>query len=107
MDSGPLMPLNGQILHEIPPTFPIEFNRNVGPSIYPSLPAQDSPLREYLRVLIKRKWVVVTSLVLIAVVAISTLRGAPIYDAVGSIAINKMDPMMLKLKDPASSGVDY
>src|ERR1700734_4156688 len=40
------------------------------------------------------------------VVAISTLRSAPIYEAVGSIAINKMDPVTFNLKD-SSSSIDY
>ena len=107
MDSGPLVPVNGQILRELQPPLPIELNRNAAPGAYPSIPAQDSLLREYLRVLIKNKWVVIGSLVLVmGVVAISTLRSTPIYEAVGSIAINKMDPVTFNLKD-SSSSVDY
>ena len=64
MDSGPLVPLNGQILHEIHPPFPIEFNRNTAPGAYPAVLAQDSLLREYVRVLIKSKWVVIASVAL-------------------------------------------
>jgi succinoglycan biosynthesis transport protein ExoP len=106
MDSGPLVPLNGQILREIQPAFPIEFNRNA-PGSYPSVPVQDSLLREYVRVLIKSKWVVIASVVVVVgVVAISTLRSTPIYEAVGSIAINKMDPVTFNLKD-SSSSFDY
>src|SRR5271170_875028 len=107
MDSGPLVPVNGQILRELQPPLPIEFNRNAAPGGYPAIPAQDSLLREYLRVLIKNKWVVIGSLLLVmVVVAISTLRSTPIYEAVGSIAINKMDPVTFNLKD-SSSSVDY
>jgi succinoglycan biosynthesis transport protein ExoP len=107
MDSGPLVPVNGQILRELQPPLPIEFNRNTAPGGYPAIPAQDSLLREYLRVLIKNKWVVIGSLLLVmGVVAISTLRSTPIYEAVGSIAINKMDPVTFNLKD-SSSSVDY
>jgi polysaccharide biosynthesis transport protein len=107
MDSGPLVPLNGQILRELQPSFPIEFNRNAAPGAYPGVPTQDSLLREYVRVLIKSKWVVITSVVLVVgVVAISTLRSTPIYEAVGSIAINKMDPVTFNLKD-SSGGADY
>src|ERR1700685_2279245 len=107
MDSGPLVPVNGQILRELQPPLPIELNRNSAPGVYPGIPAQDSLLREYLRVLIKNKWVVIGSLVLVmGVVAISTLRSTPIYEAVGSIAINKMDPVTFNLKD-SSSSVDY
>ncbi len=108
MDSGALTSLDGQILRNVQATFPTEFNRRETPYVYPSPPVQDSLLQEYLRVLIRRKWIVISSLVLIlGVVAISTLRTTAIYDAVGSIAINKTDPVMLNLRDPASSGSDY
>ncbi len=107
MDSGPLTPLNGQILHDLQPRFPIEFSRTGSSGPYPGVPTQDSLLREYMRVLIKSKWVVIGSVALVvAVVAISTLRSTPIYEAVGSIAINKMDPVTFNLKD-SSSSVDY
>ncbi len=107
MDSGPLIPLNGQILRELQPSFPLEFNRNAAPGAYPGAATQDSLLREYVRVLIKSKWVVIASVLLVVgVVAISTLRSTPIYEAVGSIAINKMDPVTFNLKD-SSGGVDY
>jgi polysaccharide biosynthesis transport protein len=107
MDSGPLVPVNGQILRELQPPLPIEFSRNAAPGGYPTIPTQDSLLREYLRVLIKNKWVVIGSLLLVlGVVTISTLRSTPIYEAVGSIAINKMDPVTFNLKD-SSSSVDY
>jgi capsular exopolysaccharide synthesis family protein len=41
------------------------------------------------------------------IVLIATLRTTPIYEAVGSIAINKMDPVMFNFKDSASGGFDY
>jgi len=51
--------------------------------------AQDSILRDYFRILIKRVWVVVgTLLVVFGATLIATLRSTPIYDAKGSIAIN-------------------
>ena len=93
MDSGPLIPVNGQVLREVQLDHPIEFNRQLGPSPYLTLPGQDSALREYLRVLIKRKWLVVSCVVIIfGVVALATMRSTRIYDAFGSIAINKTDP---------------
>src|SRR5712692_9645231 len=108
MDSGPLIPANGQILREVQPAYPIEFNRQLGPGMYPALPLQDSVLREYIRVLIKRKWVVIGSVAIIfGVVAIATLRSTRIYDAGGSISIGKVDPMMFNLKESANSSVDY
>ncbi len=107
MDSGPLVPLNGQILRDLQPSLSMELNRSVVSGTYPGAPSEDSLLREYVRVLIKSKWVVIASVALVVgVVTISTLRSTPIYEAVGSIAINKMDPVTLNLKD-ASSSVDY
>src|ERR1700733_9410439 len=107
MDSRPRIPRNGQILHEIPPPFPIEFNRRPASAAYPGVPTQDGVVREYVRVLIKSRWIVIGSVLLVVgVVAISSLRSTPIYEAVGSIAINKMDPVTFNLKD-SSSSIDY
>jgi len=107
MNSGPLLPLNPQNLRELRDADLLGFVRSDSSRIHPTLDAHDSPLREYLRVLIKRKWVILGSfLLLVGVVTISTLRSTPIYDAVGSIAINKVDPVMFNLKDSAGSG-DY
>ncbi len=98
--------MDGHILRELQPAFPIESNRNAASSAYPGVPSQDSLLREYTRVLIKSKWIVIGSLLaVVGIVTISTLRSTPIYEAVGSIAINKTDPVMFNLKD--SSSVDY
>jgi polysaccharide biosynthesis transport protein len=38
---------------------------------------------------------------------IATLRTTPIYDATGSIAINKPDPILQGLRDATNSGADY
>jgi len=108
MISGPLMPLNGQSFREFHSTLPAELHPGAALAAYGTSAVQDSALREYLRVLIKRKLVVISSLVLVVgVVAISTLRSTPIYDAVGSIAINKMEPVVLNLKDSSGAGSDY
>ena len=105
MDSKPLVPLNSNSLRELQPSFSMEFNRNAVGAY--GISASDSLLREYVRVLIKSKWVVViTVLLFVSVVTISTLRTTPIYEAVGSIAINKMDPVTFNLKD-SSSSIDY
>jgi exopolysaccharide transport family protein len=96
--------LNAKPLRETP-SFSMEFNRNAVAGY--GLPSQDSLLRDYLRVLIKSKWVVITTVLLfVSVVTISTLRTTPIYEAVGSIAINKTDPVTFNLKD-SSSSIDY
>jgi polysaccharide biosynthesis transport protein len=109
MHSGPLIPANGHLVREVQPAYPIELTRQVGSGMYPSFATQDSVLREYLRILIKRKWVVLASVAAIfTVIAIATLRSTPIYDASGSIAINKLDPAMMSFKDASGNGgVDY
>src|SRR5579862_7692963 len=108
MASGPMMPLHSQVLRESQTSFPFELHPRTYPGPSPVVPVQDSALRESLHILLKRKWVIVCSVALVlAVVAISTLRSTPIYDAVGSIAINKMDPVSLNLKDTNGSGPDY
>ncbi|HZP63857.1 MAG TPA: polysaccharide biosynthesis tyrosine autokinase [Terriglobales bacterium] len=108
MESEPLAPQHGLLFRD--PQTLSSFGAMQGHTIgiSSSLTAQDSLLREYSRVLIKRKWTVIASVVLIVgVVALSTLRSTPIYDAVGSIAITKSDPVVLNLKDPASASADY
>ena len=109
MDSGPLIPVNGQVLREVQPDHPIDFNRQLGPTAYSTLPGQDSVLREYVRVLIKRKWLVLSCVVVIfGVVLLATMRSTRIFDAFGSIAINKTDPAIQNLKDSgAGSTADY
>src|SRR5438876_4169930 len=94
------------MLREVAPV-PMQMNRNLA-AIHPALATQDSILREYLRVLIKRKWIVIGTLaVVFGAVLIATLRTTPIYDAVGSIAINKPDPMLQSLRDATNSGAGY
>src|SRR5271155_4399068 len=82
MDSGPLIQTNGQFLREIPSGFPSEFNRQAGLGGYPLLPSQESVVREYLRILVKHKWAILSCIVLIfGAVLIATLRSTPIYEA--------------------------
>jgi len=108
MGSGPLIPTNSQSLSETQPAFPADFQRQLGANIYSALPAQESILREYFRILVKRRWVILAcAMAVFGVVAIATVRATRIYDAVGSIAINKPDPMMLPFKDSAGGMSDY
>src|SRR5713101_185765 len=103
MEPSPILQPNSQVLREPVPA-PL---RNLA-AIHPAMAAQDSILREYLRVLIKRAWVVGGTLALVfGATVVATLRSTPIYDAVGSIAINKPDPMLQNLRDPTNSGADY
>src|SRR5215475_2887413 len=97
MDSGPLTPVNGQQLTEFHSGAAPEFGRQPGlANVQNLLPSQDSILREYFRVLVKRRWWVLGCLALIfGTVAIATLRATRIYDASGSIAVNRTDPTMM------------
>ncbi|MGA2002473.1 MAG: polysaccharide biosynthesis tyrosine autokinase [Terriglobales bacterium] len=102
----PLVPRNGEVLRELRPSDPTEIIRP-GSALYNVLPAQDSTLREYLRVLIKRKWLVITCIVgIFAVVAIASLRQTPIYEAAGEIVVNKSDSNLITFKD-SGPVVDY
>lgn len=75
---------------------------------HPAFGTHDSILRDYLRVLIKRKWIVLGSMgIIFGASLVATLRTTPIYDAVGSIAINKPDPILQGLRDATNSGADY
>ena len=108
MDSGPLVPANAQSLRDGQSPYALDINRPTGTNFYPAPSTQDSILREYLRVLIKRKWVVVFSLALIfALVAIATLRSTRIYEASGSIAINKADPAIVNFKNDGNGSADF
>ena len=76
-------------------------------ALYNALPSQESTLREYMRVLIKRKWMVIAVIVAIFMaVAIASLRQTPIYDAVGRIAVNKADSNLISFKD-SNPDIDY
>jgi succinoglycan biosynthesis transport protein ExoP len=107
MDSGHLVKPGTPAIREIVPGAQFEFNPRA-PNVPAWLPPQESALREYLRVLIKRKWTVVGSLLIIlSIVAIATLKMTPIYLARGSIAINKPDYNLVNFKDSANFGGEY
>ena len=107
MASGPLVPRNSDEVREIRPGEGPELLRPLASSLYNMLPVQESGLREYLRVLIKRKWLVISCIVgIFAAVAIASLRQTPVYEAAGQIAINKSDPNLITFKD-AVPVIDY
>ncbi len=99
METGGQVSAGGLIPRELRAVLPSDISQ-VSPGFYPSLPGQDSLLREYLRVLIKRKFVVIACVTLVfLLVLIATLRTTPIYQAAGTIAINKLDPGLITFKD--------
>jgi polysaccharide biosynthesis transport protein len=106
MSLGPLVPRGSGGSRELQTGEPAEFLRPVS-ALYDVLPSQESTLREYMRVLIKRKWTVIAVISgIFMVVAIASLRQTPIYDAVGRIAVNKADSNLISFKDSAPD-TDY
>ena len=107
MDSGHLVKANASALREVAPASPLEYGASSHP-FQPWLPPQESALREYLRVLIKRKWTVIGCVATIfGVVAIASLKMTPIYEALGRIAINKPDTNLVNFRDSSNGGGDY
>src|SRR6202051_351277 len=112
MSLGPLVPRGNDPrsndgLRELQPGEPAEFLRPIGSTLYNALPSQESTMREYLRVLIKRKWMVTAVVVgIFMAVAIASLRQTPIYEAASQIVINKADSNLITFKDSVPV-VDY
>jgi hypothetical protein len=96
MSLEPLVPRSNDPRSDVPrnegsrgllPGETAEFIRPFGSALYNVLPAQESTLREYMRVLIKRKWLVISVVAgIFMAVAVASLRQTPVYDAVGRIA---------------------
>ncbi len=110
MSFGPLVPGNNgnnDGLREIQPAGSAEFLRPIGSALYNALPTQEATLREYMRVLIKRKWMVISVIVgIFMAIAVASLRQTPSYDAVGRIAVNKADSNLISFKD-STPDIDY
>jgi polysaccharide biosynthesis transport protein len=105
MEPGPVFQPNTAMSRELAPG-PMQLPRNLV-ALHPAFAAQDSILRDYLRVLIKRIWVVLGALaVVFGATLIASLRATPIYDAVGSIKIDKPDPILTNIRD-GNSSLDY
>ncbi|MGA7219866.1 MAG: polysaccharide biosynthesis tyrosine autokinase [Candidatus Sulfotelmatobacter sp.] len=107
MDSGPLVQANSPAIREMQPAS-ADFAKTIGPRVYPELLSQESALGEYIRVLVKRKWTVLACLFAIfSVVAIASLKMTPIYEASGSIEINKPDSGLVNFNNSPTFNVDY
>jgi polysaccharide biosynthesis transport protein len=107
MDSGPLVPAAPR-MNDLQSLGADLGRAGSGPRIYPELLSQESALGEYVRVLVKRKWTVLACLVTIfSVVAIASLKMTPIYEASGSIAINKPDSGLVNFNNSPTFSLDY
>jgi succinoglycan biosynthesis transport protein ExoP len=77
-------------------------------SVYPYFVAQESPLFHYWRILRKRGWAVVATLVIIlALSIIFTLKTTRLYQATSKVAIFPETPNVLGLKGLEDSAPDY
>ena len=76
---------------------------------YAPLPEEGFLLREYGRILKKRKWVVISTWLIIATLTtLYALHVTPVYDATGRIAINRENSLNLGFKDSDQGiGADY
>ena len=84
-----------------------DLGRATGPRLYSNPPSHESALGESLRILRKRKWIVLGSLVTIfSVVAIASLKMPKVYEANGTIEINKPDPS-LNFQNSTTFSLDY
>jgi len=107
MDFGPLVPASNPIVREMQPTQNQDLGRPMVPRFYPELPSQESALGESFRILLKRKWIVIGCLATIfSVVAIASLRMTKVYEAGGTIEINKPDAS-LNFQNSATFSLDY
>jgi succinoglycan biosynthesis transport protein ExoP len=107
MDSGPLAQAQNSMVRETQPAI-LDFGRASAPQIHPDLLNHESALGEYLRVLLKRKWTVLACLFTIfSVVALASLKMTPVYEATGSIEINKPDSGLVNFSNSPTFNVDY
>src|SRR5215470_13984969 len=107
MDLGPLAPVNSPAVREIQPSPNLDLGRSAGTTFYPAVPSHESTAGEYLRLLLKRKWVVIGCFATIfSVVAIASLKTTPVYEAAGTIAVNKPDTT-LNFQNSTTLSLDY
>ena len=108
MDFGLPVQASGPVVREMQPVAGVEFGRPMDPSFYPQVPSQGSTLGEYLRILHKHKWTIVACfLTVFTVVAIASFRMTPVYDASGTLAINKMDSGLAGISGTGGVTFDY
>src|SRR6202453_3743014 len=107
MDFGSLVQADNPAVREMQPAS-ASLGKKMGSPVYAELPAQQSTLGEYIRVLRKRKWTVLSCLITIfSLVAIASLKMTPVYEASGSIAINKPDSGLVNFNNSPTFSVDY
>jgi capsular exopolysaccharide synthesis family protein len=107
MDFGPLVQAGNPAVREIQPTSGLDLGRSASPQIYPQIPTHESAIGEYWHVLRKGWWIVAACVgTILSVVAIASLKMPKIYEAGGTIAINKPDNS-LNFQNTATFSLDY
>jgi polysaccharide biosynthesis transport protein len=108
MEFGPLMQANNPLVREMQSSQGLDMGRPAGSHLlYPQTPHHESAIGEYIRVLIKRKWLVLgCAATIFSVVAIASLKMTPIYEASGTIAVNKPDNS-LNFQNTPTFNLDY
>ena len=107
MDFGSLVPASESAIRDLQPNQQLDLGRSTGPRLYSDPPSHESALGESLRILRKRKWILLGSLVTIfSVVAIASLKMPKVYEANGTIEINKPDPS-LNFQNSTTFSLDY
>ncbi len=103
MSSGDLIRTNQDLTRLEPETgLRARWPRHFGATIPP-----EQAIGDYWRILLKRKWTVIATLVIVlTVTAIATLRMTPIYEAVGRISVNREGADLLGFKDPGAPATD-
>ena len=72
----------------------------LGPVAYYPSPDDEIHLRDYVQIILRRKWIVITVLVtVLTTVTIGTFMTKPQYRATTTIKINKTNPNILSFKD--------
>ena len=106
MDFGSLAS-SGNSVREIQPSQGMDLGRPLGSQLPGDPASHESTAGEYVRILVKRKWVVFGTLATIfTLVAIASLKTTPVYDASGTIAINKPDST-LNFQNSGTLSLDY
>jgi len=108
LETGKLVPSNlGKT--ELSPTTAEAIRLMLSPGHVP-LASSDPALADYWLILVKRKWTVIaTALIVLTLATIYTLRITPTYDSVARLSVNKEnpDPFGMNQKDFSADAEDY
>src|SRR5450631_4445886 len=100
-------PTGRDTLREIQPNPGLDLGRPTGPQIYPQPPVHESAIGEYWHILRKHWWIVAACVATIfSVVTIASFKQPKVYEASGTIAINKPD-ISLNFQNTATFSLDY